>query len=119
MKNRMLAALIGVNKRTRTEMYQETLAQIEQRGGDLQVLNDPGSFSTLMKIYQRFINDGDLRGLPTFMMEVDQLLQDFGGHPKPAEPKYPEGEEGEGEGEGPPAQPDKPQQPPPKRASRR
>ena len=58
---------------------------MEAEGGDLSVLNDPGSFSTLLKLYQRFINDADLRGLPNFLVEVDQLLQNFGGQPKPAD----------------------------------
>ena len=105
--NQLVTALSKVNQTTHEQIRTEVLAQVEAEGGDLSVLNDPGSFSTLLKLYQRFINDADLRGLPNFLVEVDQLLQEFGGQPKPPEATE---EEGEGEGgEQPPAKPAAPE----------
>ena len=95
MKRTLASMLARINHRTRGEIYQQTLAQVEQQGGDLQVINNPSSFGTLLKVYQRFINDADLRGLPTFLIEVDRMLQDFGGQPMAPEVD----EEGEEEGD--------------------
>ena len=95
--NQLVAELTKINQQTKAAIRTEVLAQVEANSGELQIINDPGSFNTLLKIYQRFINDADLRGLPQFLIEVDSLLHDFGGKPKPAQPEVDDNEEGAGE----------------------
>lgn len=107
MKNTLARALARINRQTKTSIYHQVLAQVQEQGGDLQVINNPASFSSLLKIYQRFINDADLRGLPRFMIAVDGMLQDFGG--QPMAPEVQEEDEAEGE-EGGDDKPEKPVQ---------
>ena len=91
--NQFATTLIKVNQDTKADIFNQVLAEVAESGGDLKVLNDPTSFGTLLKLYQRFINDSDLRGLPTFLVEVDSLLQGFGGQPKPPSEESDEEEE--------------------------
>lgn len=51
----------------------------------LTLLNHPAAKKMAEKIYITFIGEEDFAHLPAFMLQLDQLLRDYGGQPIPAE----------------------------------
>ena len=82
MTQDMVEALRAADTQVSNNQVQYVLSKIKESDNDLSIINDPYSISVIVKLYQRFINEGDMRGVPGFLLEVDRMLVNYGGKPK-------------------------------------
>ena len=75
--NLITEELAHTTKSSNKAIIKEAIARVGSIN-DLRVLKDQNTLNTLLRIYRDYVHDVDFRGFPRFLVEVNNLLTQFG-----------------------------------------